>query len=91
MTRKYKWRVPIEALRSLSKEPELVARNNGWFTSAEISERAESLCRWDVAPRAVTNAMKLHSKHNRVEGRRVKQQSFSQANVEVWTWKLMED
>jgi len=90
MVREYKWRVPLEALRSLSSDSELVARTDGWFTSAEIAARAEDLCRWTIAPKGVTNALKLHMKHNLVEGRKIKQQSFSQAKVEVWTWKLRE-
>lgn len=44
MARNYKWQVPMKALQALTSEQP----HRGWFTSAEISERSESLCRWEV-------------------------------------------
>ena len=86
MPRKYKWEVPLRALRALTEESEQGGRK--WFSSAEISDRSESLCRWEVSQRAVAVAMSKHRKSGLVEGRRVRQQTFSQAKVEVWEWKL---
>ena len=93
MPRAYKWEVPLRALRSLTEEhkaegPERTGRR--WFSSAEVSERSESLCRWEVSQRAVAVAMNRHKSKGLVEGRRVRQQTFSQAKVEVWEWRLTE-
>lgn len=89
MPRAYKWEVPLRALRSLTEEEGPAGRR--WFSSAEVSERAESLCRWEVSQRAVAVAMNRHKSKGLVEGRRVRQQTFSQAKVEVWEWKLSEE
>ena len=88
MARAYKWEVPLRALRSLTEEGSAGSR---WFSSAEVSERAESLCRWEVSQRAVAVAMNRHKSKGLVEGRRVRQQTFSQAKVEVWEWRLTEE
>lgn len=84
MARSYKWQVPLKALNILSDET-----GRSWFSSAEISERAESLCRWEVSQRAVAVAMRKWIKQGVVEGRKVRQQTFSQAHVEIWEWKVV--
>jgi hypothetical protein len=90
--RAYKWEVPLRALRSLTDEHSSNPEGSGrrkWFSSAEISDKSESLCRWEVSQRAVAVAMNRHKSKGLVEGRRVRQQTFSQAKVEVWEWKLL--
>lgn len=84
MARSYKWEVPLKSLKVLSDE---TGRN--WFTSAEISDRAESMCRWEVSQRAVAVAMRRWLRKGTVEGRKVRQQTFSQAHVEIWEWKVV--
>ncbi len=84
MARAYKWTVPLKALRALTN-----ATSETWFSSGTISELAESMCRWEVSQRAVAVAMRKWMKDGVVEGRKVRQQTFSQARVEVWEWKLV--
>ena len=48
------------------------------------------MCRWEVSSRAVAVAMRRLMKQGVVVGRRVKQQTFSQAHVEIWEWKVIE-
>ena len=85
MARNYKWTVPLKALRALVSET-----SGTWFSSGSISDRAESMCRWEVSQRAVAVAMRKWMKQGIVEGRKVRQQTFSQARVEVWEWKLID-
>jgi len=85
MARNYKWTIPMKALVALTEET-----GKSWFTSAEVSERAEGLCRWEVSQRAVAVAMRRWMKNDRVEGRKVRQQTFSQAHVEIWEWRVKE-
>ncbi len=85
MARDYKWKVPLKALRALSAE-----NSRSWFSSASISERAESMCRWEVSQRAVAVAMRRWKSKGVVEGRKVRQQTFSQASVEIWEWRVIE-
>jgi hypothetical protein len=49
------------------------------------------MCRWEVSQRAVAVAMRKWMKQGIVEGRKVRQQTFSQARVEVWEWKLLDE
>jgi hypothetical protein len=84
MARSYKWQVPLKALTQLGEET-----GRSWFSSAEVSERAESLCRWEVSQRAVAVAMRKWMRQGVVEGRKVRQQTFSQAHVEIWEWKVI--
>ncbi len=86
MARNYKWTVPLKALRALTTES-----SGEWFSSGTISDRAESMCRWEVAQRAVAVAMRKWMKDGMVEGRKVRQQTFSQARVVVWEWKLLDE
>ena len=65
MARNYKWQVPMKALQALTSEQP----HRGWFTSAEISERSESLCRWEVSQRAVAVAMRRFMKNGKVDGK----------------------
>lgn len=85
LARNYKWEVPLKALKVLTNDS-----SNRWFSSAEVSEQAEGMCRWEVSQRAVAVAMRRWVKLKQVEGRRVKQQTFSQAHVEIWEWKVIE-
>jgi|TARA_R110002020_G_C16181059_1_gene764839 hypothetical protein len=93
MARSYKWTIPLKALEALTLEtsggPE-GGTGSGWFNSGSISERAESMCRWEVSQRAVAVAMRKWMAKGIVEGRKVRQQTFSQARVEVWEWRLLE-
>jgi len=83
MARDYKWTIPMKSLVVLTEET-----GRSWFSSAEISEKAEVLCRWEVSQRAVAVAMRRWMTKGRVEGRKVRQQTFSQAHVEIWEWKV---
>jgi len=85
LAREYKWEVPLKALKVLTNDS-----SNRWFSSAEVSEQAETMCRWEVSSRAVAVAMRRWKKQGVVDGRRVKQQTFSQAHVEIWEWKVIE-
>jgi len=85
LARNYKWEVPLKALKVLTNDS-----SNRWFSSAEVSEQAEGMCRWEVSQRAVAVAMRRWVKLKQVVGRRVKQQTFSQAHVEIWEWKVIE-